>query len=175
MKHSRFPHPGRLFILLSLFPLVLGGCVFLFPLYQMVEGRGPGEPVGVVYYRYAGETKAGEPYQVRYFLDPPAKRRYMVISIAGKVYNSGWEDYAEEIEAATRVYGPAWEGKSEEEIKARFGAPSVMTEAAEVRVWWYVRNPREVDALLFRAGRLLTAYRTNQAELNRLLAKPAPY
>ena len=161
-------------VLLVLLPFVFGGCLSL--VFTMVQDMGePAEPVGLEYYRYEGETKAGEQYRVRYLLDPATKRRYVVSYIAGKLFRTGWDNVAGEIETASRVYGVAWEGKSEEEVRTRFGAPGTVTEVGDVRMWWYAQSPKEVDALLFRAGHFIIAYRTTQAELSQLLRRPLPY
>lgn len=150
------------------------GCVLVWRIPDILDETPSTSLAGIEYYRYEGETKYGERFLVRYAVDPPAKRRYRLVTVGRKVLESGWEDVAQELDAAARVFGRATE-RSEAEVRAEFGAPTTVTDTGQVQTWWYVRGRDEAFALLFRGGRLVTTFRTTERELERLLARSPPY
>ena len=162
-------------LLVACAALSLGGCFVLLKVPGMVEEMSDLSVSGVQYYRYEGQTKYQEPYRVTYLLDPDSKRRYRVVIVDGKTQDSSWENMAAELDAAAAVWGRSWQGRSESEVRSTFGAPTTATDAGEVRTLWYMGRGDGAYGVVFRDGRLLTAFRTTPRELDDLLARKPPY
>jgi len=152
-----------------------GGCFVLLKVPGMVDEMSDLSVSGVQYYRYEGQTRYQEPYRVTYFLDPDGKRRYRVVVIAGKTHDESWENMVAELEAGASVWGTSWQGRSEAEVRSSFGPPTTATDAGAVRTLWYMGRRDGAYGVVFRDGRLLTAFRTTARELDDLLARKAPY
>ena len=150
------------------------GCIVLWRIPDILEETPSRSLAGVEFYRYEGRTTYGERFEVRHAVDPGARRRYRLVTVGGNVHESGWEDAGADLDAAAGAFGSATE-RSEAEIRAAFGAPTTITDAGPVQAWWYARERDQVFALLFRGGRLVTAFRTTGRELQGLLAKSPPY
>ena len=155
--------------------LPLGGCFMLLKVPGMVDEMSDLSVSGVQYYRYEGQTKYREPYRVTYLLDPDSKRRYRVVIVDGKTQDSSWENVAADLEAGAGVWGQSWQGRTETEVRTSFGPPTTATESNGVRTLWYMGRRDGAYGVIFRDGRLLTAFRTTSRELDDLLSRKPPY
>ncbi len=162
--------------LLLALPFFASGCAALVlvprAIDQMMEG--PSSPTGFEYYRNDGETASGQAFRIRHFVDPEARRRYVVALIDGRLFSSRAEDVSRDMEAARKIYGSA-EGKSEAEVTRLYGVPQTTSRFEDVRVLWYVRDDDEGFALVFRQDRCVTSFRLDHGELERMLKRPSPY
>ena len=152
-----------------------GGCFLLMQVPGMIDEMSDLSVSGVQYYRYEGRTKYQEPYRVTYFLDHQVKRRYRVVIVDGKTQDSSWENMTAELDAGAGVWGTGWQGRSEAEVRSAFGPPTTATDAGAVRTLWYMARGDGAYGVIFRDGRLLTAFRTSPRELDELLAQKPPY
>jgi hypothetical protein len=175
-RRARAELTGRLARVAVILALAVGpsGCVVLWRIPDILEETPSSSLAGLEYARYEGQTKYGERFQVRQALDVQARRRLRLVTVAGRVHESSWEDASADLDAAARVFGSATE-RSEAEVRAEFGAPTTVADTAQGQTWWYRRGRDGVFALLFRGGRLVAACRTTEPEFERLLAKSPPY
>ncbi len=162
-------------LLVACAALSLGGCFLLLKVPGMVDEMSDLSVSGVQYYRYEGQTKYQEPFRVTYLLDPDSKRRYRVVIVDGKTQDSSWENVAAEVDAGAEVWGRSWQGRSESEVRSSFGPPTTATDAGDIRTLWYMGRRDGAFGVVFRDGRLLTAFRTSSRELDALLARKPPY
>jgi hypothetical protein len=164
-------------VLVALLPLACSGCLLVMAVPPMIDEYGWAGPEtsGVEYYRHDGQTPGGEPYRIRHFLDPAAKRRHILVSVSGKVFKSGSEDFSGAISAARAACGTVCDAGTEAEVKARLGQPTATSLAENVHVLWYVRSRDQVLALIFQNGRFVTAFQTDQTEMDEMLVRPSPY
>lgn len=162
-------------LVLSL-PLLLGGCTAIVLLPRVIDQmtEGPARPTGFEFHRAEGETPGGESFRIRHFLDPEAGQRFVVALIGGRLFSSRREDVTRDLEAGRSAYREA-QGKTDAEVSRLFGAPKATSRFEDIRVFWYLREQDEVFALVFRQGRYVTAFRTDRAEMERILDKPSPY
>jgi hypothetical protein len=174
---GRLPRVTRLaaVLLAGCVALTLSGCFVLMKVPGIVDEMSDLSVSGVPYYRHEGQTKYQESYRITYFLDPDSKRRYRVMSVDGKTFDSGWENVAAELAAGASVWGTSWQGRSEADVRSTFGPPTTATDAGAVRTLWYMGRRDGAYGVIFREGRLWTAFRTNARELDELLAGKPPY
>ena len=155
---------------------LLSGCaaILLVPKVTGHLAEGIPSPTGFEFHRAEGKTDGGEPFRIRHLIDPENRHRFVVVLIDGKVFSSRRDDVTRDIEAARTAYRDA-QGKTEAEVARMFGAPKATSHFEDVRVLWYPGERDVVFALVFRQGRYVTAFRTDRAEMERILDKPAPY
>jgi hypothetical protein len=151
------------------------GCVLAFAVPSMISEMATDDASGLEFHRHEGTTRYGEAYRVRYLLDVGARRRWKVVTVAGRVVESGWEDVSGDLEAGARLWGAVWAGRTEGEVRREFGVPAAVSEVGDARTLWYVRGRREVYGVVLRDGLLVTAFRISEPEFDRLRAPSPPY
>lgn len=152
-----------------------GGCaaVVLVPRAIGQLSEGPDAPTGLEYHRSEGATASGEPVRIRHFVDPAARRRFVVVLVSGRLFSSRADDLTRDLDTTHRLYG-ALEGKPEAAVRDALGAPAAATRFEEVSVLWYVSGD-DAFALVFLQGRWFVAFRLDAAEMQRMLRAPEPY
>ena len=153
----------------------VSGCFLLFNVPTMIGELSSDGASGVEFHRAEGTTRYGERYRVSYFLDVPARRRWKVVSVAGSVVETGWEDAAGELDGAARVWGTAWAGRTEGEVRREFGVPEAVSDVGSARTLWYARGRREIYGVVLRDGRLLAAFQISEPEFARLRTRAPPH
>lgn len=154
----------------------LGGCAAVVYVPRAIDrmSEGPAAPSGFEYHRHDGRTVSGEPFRIRHFVDPEARRRFVVALVDGKLFSSRSADITRDMEAAHGVFAAA-SGRSESEVHRLFGPPQATSRFEDVRVLWYVRERDDVFALVFRQDRYVTGFRLDRKEMERILVTPSPY
>lgn len=163
-------------VILLLCAALSGGCAAVVYVPRAIDRmmEGPDAPSGFEYHRHDGKTVSGETFRIRHFVDPDARRRFVVALVDGKLFSSRSSDVTRDMEAARGVFAAAG-GRSESEAQRLFGPPHATTRFEDVRVLWYVRERDDVFALVFRQDRYATGFRMDRKEMERMLEKPSPY
>src|SRR5712664_4005150 len=99
---------------IALVPFMLSGCMVLMAVPPMIDEYAYSRP----------PTSGVESYRIRHFLDPAARRRYIVVDVGGRRFKSGSEDFSSAISAARTACGPACEASTEADVRARLGPPN---------------------------------------------------